>query len=192
LPIHVHTLTTWHCPHSPAARRCCCNRSISPASRAHSSKPAAAAAGSLLWTSGGTDRRTDTVPFRRPCSAYCAGNARSANNHFIINCKFTGERFYYENKSRFDSWRHEFGSTSLPYFGERCRLKLKSQCCSAYVVSPTGRGTWEDILDTALKADASSIRARPGRMQCSRGVTPWRCGLMLRLLYQQGTRRQCR
>ena len=27
----LHTLTTGHCPHSPAARRCCSNRSISPA-----------------------------------------------------------------------------------------------------------------------------------------------------------------
>jgi len=39
---HLRTLTTWHCSHSPAARRCCSNRSISPACRAHSSKPAAA------------------------------------------------------------------------------------------------------------------------------------------------------
>ena len=41
------TLTMWHCPHSPlhaiaAERRPCSNRSISPAHRAHSSKPAAA------------------------------------------------------------------------------------------------------------------------------------------------------
>ena len=39
-------LTTWHCPHAPRARRCCCvqpysSRSLSPARRAHSSKPAA-------------------------------------------------------------------------------------------------------------------------------------------------------
>ena len=42
----------------------CSNRSITPASRAHSSKPAAA--GLLLWVYAGTDRRTDTVPFHRP------------------------------------------------------------------------------------------------------------------------------
>jgi len=27
---YLRTLTTWHCPHSPAARRCCSSRSISP------------------------------------------------------------------------------------------------------------------------------------------------------------------
>jgi len=31
----LRTLTTWHCPHSPTARRCCSNQSISPARRAH-------------------------------------------------------------------------------------------------------------------------------------------------------------
>jgi len=52
--------------------RCCSNRSISPARRAHSSKPAAA--GFLLWPrlgqrEGRTDRRMDIVPYHRPCSA---------------------------------------------------------------------------------------------------------------------------
>jgi len=47
------------------ARRCCSNRSISPARRAHSSEPAAA--GLLLWAHAGTDGRTpysftDPVP----------------------------------------------------------------------------------------------------------------------------------
>ena len=62
-----------HCPHSPSAPCCCSNRSISPAHRAHSSKPATAA-GLLPWTRAGTDgqrgRRTDTVPFHKPYSAY--------------------------------------------------------------------------------------------------------------------------
>ena len=39
----------------------------------HSSKPSAA--GLLLWT---LDRRTDTVPFHRPCSTYYAGSAHKA------------------------------------------------------------------------------------------------------------------
>ena len=43
------------------------NRSISPACRAHSSKPAAAEYGERV---GQTDRRADTVPLHRPCSAY--------------------------------------------------------------------------------------------------------------------------
>ena len=54
---YLHTLATWHCPRSPAARRCCSDRSISPARRAHSSKPAPA--GLLLCAHAGTDGRTD-------------------------------------------------------------------------------------------------------------------------------------
>ena len=62
---YTRTLTTWHYPHSPAATcRAAMNLSISPARRAHSSKPAAA--GLLLWarawTDRWTDRRTATVP----------------------------------------------------------------------------------------------------------------------------------
>ena len=129
---YLRTPTTWHCPHSTAARRCCNNRSIYPARRAHSSKPAAAglplwihvmhcktwtyilakasnalrilvlrqeecfektaknrsavgggrvdvsAASSTRENHTGTDRRTDTVPFHRPCSAYCADSADKA------------------------------------------------------------------------------------------------------------------
>ena len=74
---YLRTLTTWHCPHSPAAdaeRRPCSNRSISPAS---SRKPT----GLLLRARAGTDRRTDTVPLHRPCCTYYAG---SANETLII------------------------------------------------------------------------------------------------------------
>ena len=39
----------------------------------HSSK--SALAGLLLWAHAGTDRRTDTAPLRRPCSACYAGSA---------------------------------------------------------------------------------------------------------------------
>ena len=46
------------------------SRSISPARRAHSSKPAAERL--LMWALAGTDRQTDTVLFHRPCSAYYA------------------------------------------------------------------------------------------------------------------------
>ena len=50
------------------ARRCQSNRLIYPARRrAHSSKPAVA--GLLLWARAGTDTRTDSVPFHRPCCA---------------------------------------------------------------------------------------------------------------------------
>jgi len=55
---YLRTLTTWHCPHSPATRR---RWSISLASRAHSSKSAKASL--LLWARvrAGTDthERTD-------------------------------------------------------------------------------------------------------------------------------------
>jgi len=53
---YLRTLTTWHCPHSPAARRCFSNRSISPARRAHSSKPAAAGLLLLVQQHKQTDR----------------------------------------------------------------------------------------------------------------------------------------
>jgi len=57
----LRTLTTWHCPHSPAAVAAySSNRSISPASRAHSSKPA-------------SDRQTDRQTNRftdRPSTVY--------------------------------------------------------------------------------------------------------------------------
>jgi len=59
------------------ARLCCCgavaagrrswsNRSISPAYRAHSSKPAARCCSVDSWYRQ-TDRRTDTSPLHRPC-----------------------------------------------------------------------------------------------------------------------------
>ena len=54
----LRTLTTWHCPHSPAARCCWApgsNRSISPAGRALSNKPAAAACDGRMM--GQTDRQ---------------------------------------------------------------------------------------------------------------------------------------
>ena len=53
---YLRTLTTWHCPHSPAARRCCSNRS--PLRQAHSSKPASGTNGQI---DGETDGRT---PYR--------------------------------------------------------------------------------------------------------------------------------
>jgi len=65
---YLRTPTTWHCPHSPDARRRCSSWSISPARWAQDSKPA----GLLVWTHFGTDRQTDTVPFLEPCSTYYA------------------------------------------------------------------------------------------------------------------------
>ena len=53
---YLRTLTTWHCPHSPAARRCFSNRSISPARWAHSSKPTAAGVLLLAQQHKQTDR----------------------------------------------------------------------------------------------------------------------------------------
>ena len=65
----------WHCPHSPAARRCCTNRLISPARR-------------FCWRGpllGQTDGRTDTVPFHRPCCAH--STMRSVPiTRFSANC----------------------------------------------------------------------------------------------------------
>jgi len=72
----LRTLTTWHCPHSPAACRCCRasalqhRRSRSPAARVHSSSGFAVVG--PCW-----DRQTDghrTVTYRS-CFAYYAGSA---------------------------------------------------------------------------------------------------------------------
>ena len=63
------------------ARRCCSNRWISPAGRAHSSKPVAA--GLLLWAHAGTNGRMDTVPFHRPRFAYYAGSANTLEELWI-------------------------------------------------------------------------------------------------------------
>jgi len=71
--LYLRTLTTRQCPQSPAGRSCS-NRLLYPAGRAHSSKPAAA--GLLLCAHAGTDTRTDTVPFRRPYSAYYVGSKK--------------------------------------------------------------------------------------------------------------------
>jgi len=62
-----------------AERQPCSSRSISPAHRAHSSKPAAAACGGPIM--GRMDRRTDARKFHRPCSAYYAS---SVNNIVVI------------------------------------------------------------------------------------------------------------
>ena len=79
---YLRTLTTWHCPHSAAARRCCSNRSIPPR-WAHSSK--SAAAGLLLCAHAGTDSRTDTLPFHRPCSTYYASTANKKMKRFSLH-----------------------------------------------------------------------------------------------------------
>jgi len=56
--------------------RPCSSRSISPTPIPPG--PQQQTRRTLLQRTNGTDRRTDTVPFRGPCSAYYAG---STNNH---------------------------------------------------------------------------------------------------------------
>jgi len=64
---YLRTLTTWHCPHSPAAAAASDRYLLSQYGPMQSSKHAAA--GLLLSVHTGADRRTNTVPFHRPCSA---------------------------------------------------------------------------------------------------------------------------
>jgi len=66
----LRTLTTWHCPHSPAAAAAII--ALLSTGRKAANAPHAAAAGE--WNRQ-TDGRTDTVPLHRPCSAQYAGNA---------------------------------------------------------------------------------------------------------------------
>ena len=63
-----------------AAAAPCSNRSISPARRAHSSKPAAAAC------DGRMQGQTDVGPLHRPCSAYYTS---SVNNNWQYETRFT-------------------------------------------------------------------------------------------------------
>ena len=63
------------CGAAAADRRPCSNRSISPARRAHSSKPAAAECGGRIM--GQTDRRTDGRPLHRRRCAYYSMRAAS-------------------------------------------------------------------------------------------------------------------
>ena len=97
-PCQITPLSTWHCPHlllSAVLRRRCCwacpqlvrgagasYRSISFASGVLSSKPAARR--SCCWTTGQTGGRTDgRSPFRRPCSAWYAGQGCSGKFWWI-------------------------------------------------------------------------------------------------------------
>ena len=77
----VFSYTHGHFQHSPAARS---SRSMSPARRAHSSKPAAV--GLLLWVGPWEDAGTDgRTPFHFiPCSAYYAGSAKNRFTGFSV------------------------------------------------------------------------------------------------------------
>ena len=69
------------CGATAVERRQCSNRSISPARRAHSSKPGATACGGRMVgrTDRETDGRTDAQQLHRPCCAFYAGNASKRN-----------------------------------------------------------------------------------------------------------------
>jgi len=71
---NLRMLTTWHCPHSPAAAAAI-DRYIScqPGPQQQTCSSYFAGVGPC-WDRE-TDRRTDTVLFHRPCCAYYAGNA---------------------------------------------------------------------------------------------------------------------
>ena len=73
------TLTTWHCPHSPAAAVATHQYILPAGPTAANLQPQGACGqcqvcccGPML---GQTYGRTDTVPFHRPCSEYYAGSA---------------------------------------------------------------------------------------------------------------------
>jgi len=83
----LHKLTTWYFLHSPAVLRCFSNQLLSPAGRAHSSKPAAE--GRVRWTDRRTDRWTNNILFHRPCSACYAG---SANEPDRVSATFSMQR----------------------------------------------------------------------------------------------------
>ena len=111
-------LTTWHCPHLPAAR-CCCwalarstaiDRYLLPAAT-HGSK--SAAAGLLLWAHAWTDgQRNERTSYRyihcRSCSAYYDGSANNndkmaqnnpATGHITAEGKFVWENIMWHRKA---------------------------------------------------------------------------------------------
>jgi len=67
---YLRTLTTWHCPHSPAAAAAIDRYLLPPGPQQQTCNNAFAAVGPC-WNRQ-TERRTDTVPFHRPCSAFYA------------------------------------------------------------------------------------------------------------------------
>jgi len=67
---YLRTLTTWHCPHSPAAAAAIDRYLLPPGPQQQTCNNAFAAVGPC-WDRQ-TERRTDTVPFHRPCSAFYA------------------------------------------------------------------------------------------------------------------------
>ena len=75
---YLRTLTTWHCPHSPAAIAAI-DRYLLPAGHMqHQTCSRGFAAVGPCWerqTYRETNRRTDYIPFHVPCSAYYAGSA---------------------------------------------------------------------------------------------------------------------
>ena len=83
---YLRTLTTWYCPHSSAAAAEI-DRHLLPTGHKAANRPHAAEAGERDRQTG---RRTDTVPFHKPYSAYYAGSASEVTtllrytNLFII------------------------------------------------------------------------------------------------------------
>ena len=85
---YLRTLKTWHCPHlllravlrPRAAAAPAVQQSIDTSRRPG---PQQQTRRTLLHQANGTDGRTDTVPFHRPCSAYMPHNKRAVPISFF-------------------------------------------------------------------------------------------------------------
>ena len=76
----LHTLTTWHCPHSSTAaaeRQPCSNRSTSAARQGPQQQTCNSGLAAVAVRLCGTDRQTDAVTLDRPYSTYCAVSANT-------------------------------------------------------------------------------------------------------------------
>ena len=85
--IYLHTLTIWHCPHSPTeCFAAAINRYFLPAGPT--------AANLLLWAHAETDKwmDTDTILFHRHCSTYCVGSTN--NTVWSIKADFSKPLHY--------------------------------------------------------------------------------------------------
>ena len=79
----LRALTTWHCPHLLLRAVLRPRAATTPAVQqsidiSFPPGPQQQTCHTLLQRANGTDSRMDTVPFHRPCSAYCAGSANNS------------------------------------------------------------------------------------------------------------------
>ena len=75
---YLRTLTTWHCPHLPTTAAAIDRFLLPTGPTAANLQQRVCCCGPMLGQTSPADRRTDTVPFHRPCSTYYAYSANKS------------------------------------------------------------------------------------------------------------------